>query len=90
MFEAFPCDLSIISTDDKKQLFALSDQLDTLMKKNVSFKLNAGKRIGNYNLAKCRNVTDQSDFIFAKYFGFSNCWESVEQMYRQIVKTNFE
>ena len=31
------------------------------MNKNLVFKLNAGKNIGNYNLARCRHVTDKSD-----------------------------
>jgi hypothetical protein len=63
--------------------------LETAMKEAVSFKLNAGKKVGNYNLARCRQVTDESDAIFAKAFGFEYVWEDIELLYAQCVRTDF-
>ena len=59
------------------------------MVQNASFKLNAGKRVGNYNLAKCRTVTDKSDLIIARSLGFLEVWEDIELYYTQVVKTDF-
>jgi hypothetical protein len=70
-------------------LLRLAEELEELMVRNTSFKLNAGRRVGNYNLAKCREVTDKSDLIFAEHMGFQNAWPDVELMYEQIVKTDF-
>ena len=59
------------------------------MKKATTFKLNAGKRVGNYNLARCRSVTDESDAIFADAFGFDQVWQDIELLYVQCVRTDF-
>jgi hypothetical protein len=74
-----------ISDDESSRLLRLADQLEDEMEKNVSFKLNAGKRVGNYNLAKCRDVTDQSDLIFAAHLGIEDGWPDVELFYARIV-----
>jgi hypothetical protein len=55
----------------------------------VQFKVNAGRRVGNYNLAKCRDVTDESDRIFAEFLDFREAWEDIELYYTQTMKTNF-
>ena len=54
------------------------------MKEAVSFKVNAGKRVGNYNLARCRQVTDRSDRILARVFGFDDVWEDIELLYHPV------
>ena len=54
------------------------------------YKLNAGKRVGNYNLAKCREITDRADAILVSAFGLAPVWDDIELLYTQIVKTNFE
>lgn len=87
-FEAipFPAD---IQPDNLRELINLSAELRTSMDANIVFKLNAGKRIGNYNLAKCRVVTDRSDVIWAKELGIHELWSDIELAYAQIVKTDF-
>ena len=85
----FPIDLDAMSATIRSRLLAMPDKLEAIMEENTSFKLNAGKRIGNYNLAKCRHFTDQSDLIFASILGIADHWQDIELMYTQIVKTDF-
>lgn len=89
MFADFPINLRSLSGRASASLLRLAEELEELMVRNTSFKLNAGRRVGNYNLAKCREVTDKSDLIFAEHMGFQNAWPDVELMYEQIVKTDF-
>jgi Eco57I restriction-modification methylase len=89
MFADFPIDLGSLPGCASARLLRLADELENLMTKNLSFKLNAGRRVGNYNLAKCREVTDESDRIFADHLEFQDAWPDVELMYEQIVKTDF-
>lgn len=74
---------------DLNSLISLSDELTATMKENIVFKLNAGKHIGNYNLAKCRNLTDRSDRIWITHLGIEDLWPDIELAYSQIVKTDF-
>ncbi|MCA1624083.1 MAG: Eco57I restriction-modification methylase domain-containing protein, partial [Acidobacteria bacterium] len=90
MFADFPMDLCALPVELKKKLLPLCHELEQAMAKNVSFKLNAGKRVGNYNLARCRDVTDKSDEIFAEFLGLQSVWHDIELMYVQLVKTNFD
>ncbi|HUY35454.1 MAG TPA: DNA methyltransferase [Pirellulales bacterium] len=89
MFADFPFDLSLLADSHKKKLIEVNSALEACMCANASFKLNAGKRVGNYNLAKCRAVTARSDEILAHALGLSQAWEDIELMYCQVVKTDF-
>ena len=89
MFGDFPVDLTKLPEADYKTLAVLVEELDGAMKDAVAFKRNAGKRVGNYNLARCRHVTDKSDRILARVFGFDDVWEDVELLYSQFVRTDF-
>lgn len=89
MFADFPIALSRLPLDYIAQLLPLADELDTVMQQAVSFKNNAGKRVGNFNLAKCRHVTDKSDKIFAKALGLEEVLDDIERLYFQVVRTNF-
>jgi hypothetical protein len=72
-FEGIPFP-SVIQHDDLQSLIELSRHLRDSMDQNTVFKLNAGKRIGNYNLAKCRAVTDRSDIIWSELLGIKELW----------------
>jgi hypothetical protein len=89
MFTDFPYDPSKIDKCCIEKLAPLVDELEQAMKAAASFKLNAGKRVGNYNLARCRHITDQSDRIFAEHLGLCDVWDDIELLYTQIVRTNF-
>jgi hypothetical protein len=89
MFADFPSALPRGTASQSKQLLALSERLDGCMRDNVSYKLNAGKRVGNYNLARCRSVTDRSDAILADVMGLAHVLDDIELMYAQVVRTDF-
>jgi hypothetical protein len=89
MFADFPLDISSLPTNLKDELLRLSEPLEKLMTENTSFKLNAGKKVGNFNLAKCRAVTDKSDQIYAEFLQLREVWSDIELMYFQLVRTDF-
>ena len=60
------------------------------MTENVVFKLNAGKNIGNYNLARCRHVTDKVDKVWLEALGLSDLWDEIELEHSTVVRTSFE
>ena len=87
-FEGIPF-CTNLNNDDKNALIRISAELHAEMEKNTVFKLNAGKRIGNYNLAKCRKITDKSDIIWARSLGLGTQLNTTNLVYSQIVKTVF-
>lgn len=88
-FADFPADLSKLSKSQRDALLAIVPKLEQAMEGAVQFKLNAGRRVGNYNLAKCRHVTDESDAVLAEGLGFKEAWDDIELYYAQTIKTNF-
>jgi hypothetical protein len=78
-----------LSEQQRTKLLAIAPQLEKAMEAAIQYKLNAGRRVGNYNLAKCRDVTDQSDLILAEVLGFAGIWEDIELYYAQTMKTDF-
>jgi hypothetical protein len=90
MFGDLPVSLAQLQPTDRKQLTEIVPELKDAVEKAVQYKLNAGKRVGNYNLAKCRPITDKSDEILARAFGFDHVRDDIELLYVQIVKTDFE
>ena len=70
--------------------FRTYTRLKKYMEENVVFKLNAGKNIGNYNLARCRHVTDRIDKVWLEALGLSDLWEEIELEYSLVVRTSFE
>ena len=88
-FAEFPIDFSQLHPRHRENLLQLPAKLEEAMLANVQFKLNAKKQVGNYNLAKCRHITDQSDKIFLKALGISDAWESIELYCTQNVRTDF-
>lgn len=83
----FPASLPL---EVQSSLDDLSLSLDVVMNENLVFKLNAGKKVGNYNLARCRNDTDISDRLWAEALGLIHNLDDIELAYSQIVKTNFD
>jgi hypothetical protein len=88
-FADFPGDLRRLSDTQRRKLLALAPELARAMIQNTQFKLNAGKRVGTYNVAKCRAITDLSDNIFCEALGFEHAWEDVELYCAQTVRTDF-
>ena len=90
MFADLPLHPAKLSAAQRQRLQELTPSLKTAVEDAVQYKLNAGKRVGNYNLAKCRPVTDHADRIYAQAFGLMPVWHDIELLYAQTVKTNFE
>ena len=90
MFADFPLCLTSLPINLVNELLPLATRLEQAMEKATTFKLNAGKKVGNYNLARCRGVTDLSDHIFAKHLGCLDLWEEVELFYGNLVRTDFD
>ena len=85
----FPIDFHRLNARHKTQLRQLVPKLEKAMLNNTQFKLNAGKQVGNYNLAKCREITDRSDAIFSEALGIGEAWEDIQLYYAQVVRTYF-
>lgn len=90
MFADLPLHPAKLVADQKQRLKKLTPALKAAVVDAVQYKLNAGKRVGNYNLAKCRPVTDQADRIYAQAFGIEHVRDDIELLYAQTVKTEFE
>ena len=88
-FSELPIALAMLS-DVREQLLKITPQLKDAIDKSTVFKLNAGKQVGSFNLAKCRHTTNQTDQIIAHAIGFSEVWDDIELLYAQTVKTDFE
>ena len=88
-FANFPIDLTNLSEETKQELLRNVMPLEKAMEKAVQFKLNAGKKVGNYNLALCREVTDTTDKLLLDSVNLSNLWDEIELFYSQCVRTNF-
>ncbi len=89
-FASAPFGPEQLTKQQRKHLLALLPELESAMSENLVFKLNAGKNIGNYNLAKCRHVTDKVDKIWLEALGLSDLWEEVELEHALVVRTSFE
>jgi hypothetical protein len=90
MLADFPIDLEGFSRQSCLRLGRLARRLGRAMDRALAFKRNAGKRVGTYNLARCRKITDQSDRIFAEMMRLEDVWPDVELLVAQVVKTDFE
>ena len=88
-FTEFPINLKKISDSTKESLISLLPEMEAAMADAVQYKLNAGRNVGNYNLAKCRNITDQSDALFAQELGLDKVLDDIELYYAQNIKTEF-
>ena len=88
-FTEFPMHTDQLSPNEQSELISIASELEVAMISNVQFKLNAGKRVGNYNLARCRDVTDRSDRLLASAIGFGDIWDQIDLYYYQTVRTDF-
>lgn len=88
-FADFPADITRLDATYRESLLAHVAVLEQAMVEATQFKLNAGRRVGNYNLAKCRHVTDKTDTIFAQALGVADALDDVELYCVQVVKTDF-
>ena len=88
-FADFPIDLNALPLETRKTLLRKASRLEKAMAQAVQFKLNAGKKVGNYNLARCRDVTDVTDLLFLNALGVDDIRDEIELYYTQTVRTDF-
>jgi hypothetical protein len=90
VYADFPLDIGKLPKLVRDRLLECVDGLEDAMQSAVSFKLNAGKKVGNYNLALCRAVTDRADEVLYRVMGLEEVRDDVELLYSQMVRTAFE
>ena len=89
-FRIAPFGPNVLSQAQQQDVLQHLNVLEKAMSENVVFKLNAGKNIGNYNLARCRYVTDETDKVLLEALGLSELWEEIELEHAQVVRTSFD
>ena len=88
MLKSFPCDLERLSPLSN-QLADLATQLDQTQRSHPLVDNNKNY-IGNYDLGKCRDITDQSDQLIMAELGVGHFWPSVLMLDNRIIKSNDE
>ncbi len=88
-YETAPFGPTQLAARYRREVEQVTPQLKEAMADYVTFKKNAGKLIGNYNLARCRHVTDRSDKILLKALGLKDLWDEIELEYSLVVRTEF-
>lgn len=88
-FASIPFPVEGASRFSDEEVRTQRSALETAMHENLVFKLNAGKRIGNYNLARCRSVSQESDVFWIDALGLQDVQEEIELAYVKLVKTDF-
>ncbi len=89
-FTSAPLGPSQLTVRQKNHLLPLLPSLEDAMNDNIVFKLNAGKNIGNYNIARCRHITDKIDKVWLEALGLGDLWEDIELEHSLVVRTSFE
>ncbi len=87
MYGGFPVDLTKLTRESNQKLLSIATELRQAMSGAVSFKTNAGKKVGTFNLAACRHITDKSDRIFAAILGIEDIWDATELLHSRTVRT---
>ena len=88
-FTSAPFGLKQLPKRQRARMLYTVPELAKAMAGNVEYKLNAGKNIGNYNLAKCRHITDRIDQAWLQALGLSHLWEEIELEHSLVVRTSY-
>ena len=88
-YETAPFGPATLTAGYRREVGRVVPYLKEAMADNVTYKKNAGKLIGNYNLALCRDVTDRSDKILLDALGLTDLWDDIELEYSLVVRTEF-
>ena len=79
-----------LTKQQRERLLKTVPELTNAMSENVVFKLNAGKNIGNYNLTKCRHITDEVDKVLLEALGLRDLWEEIKLEHTLVVRTSYD
>ena len=89
-YASAPLGLSQLPSNTKSEILHVLPTLFSTMSENIDFKLMAGKNIGNYNLARCRHITDVTDKLWLEAMSLGDLWEDIELEHSLVVRTSFE
>ncbi|MCY3895432.1 MAG: Eco57I restriction-modification methylase domain-containing protein [Chloroflexi bacterium] len=89
-YSSAPLGLSHIPSKSKVEMLDLLPSLVRAMGENIDFKLMAGKTIGNYNLARCRHITDVTDKLWLEAMNLGELWDDIELEHSLVVRTSFD
>ena len=88
-FQSAPLGPKQLGTEQHRAVLSLLPRLSAAMEENTIYNWNAGKRIGNYNLAVCRDITDHADKILLDALDRSDLWGEIELEYSLLVRKEF-
>ena len=88
-FASAPFGPKQLAKQQRARLARTVPRLVNAMSENVVFKLNAGKNIGNYNLTRCRHITDEVDKTWLEALALSDLWEEIELEHTLVVRTSY-
>lgn len=77
-----------LSPKQRSCVLARAPALQEAMAANVDFKLNAGKQIGNYNLRRCRHITDEIDHVLLEALDLGPLRDEIELEHSLFVRTD--
>ncbi|WP_428114640.1 Eco57I restriction-modification methylase domain-containing protein [Candidatus Poriferisodalis sp.] len=63
-----------LGLDAKRKVHQLAAALKDEMPRHTAWKLNAGVRVGRYNMLECRAITDEADGFLAQAWGIENAF----------------
>ena len=89
-FASAPFGPKQLTKRQQTRLVGIVPRLVNAMSDNVVFKLNAGKNIGNYNLTRCRHITNDVDKTWLEALGLRHLWEEIELEHTLVVRTSYE
>ena len=78
----FPLPRKPLAQEDADQLLSLFREFSSSLESVTNYKLNAGKRIGRFDILRLRSITEKSDRILASWLGLSE--EMLEKVDLQI------
>lgn len=64
-----PCDMELVSLVES--LLELADELKREMPRQLAWQVNAGVKVGRYNMLKLRHITDEADWLLARAWGLT-------------------
>lgn len=88
-FQSAPFGPKQLGTEQRRAVLSLLPGLSAAMEENTIYNWNAGKRIGNYNLAVCRDITDYADKTLLDALGHPDLWDDIELEYSRVVRKEF-
>ena len=69
VLKSFPSELESLSKRDP--LLGLAQELGDEAPDHLFWVRKAGRKVGNYDLRKCRRITDEADWLLAQAWGFT-------------------